>query len=73
MARDLFFDILNQLPSESTLIVVDRYNDFDLQQSIEMRNDSKLIYTNTYWQSDKREQFFCFLFIMEHCIFCDYK
>lgn len=48
MARDLFFDILSQLPSESTLIVVDRYNDFDLQQSIETRNNPKLIYINSY-------------------------
>ena len=48
MARDLFFDILKQLPSESTLIVVDLYNDLDLQQSIETRNNPKLIYINSY-------------------------
>ena len=48
MARDLFLDILNQLPAGSKLIVVDCFNDLELKELIEIRNNENLIYLDYY-------------------------
>lgn len=44
MSRDMFSDILTQLPEESKLIIVDYYKDAELKELIENYKNDRLIY-----------------------------